>query len=260
MTNRLTGTFTKIAVLISIVLLSGICDAQTKSNLVELTNGEVLRGTITGEVPGQGLTLMIGDTLPRYIPLTEITKLNGKYIVNAEENRKKEIEDREREFTERKKEGLYYEGMVSAGVNIRVAEDNPGSGKISFVNSVNFGGLGSVGIGVGIRYFPTDQVLIAPIYADVRLFFSERSIAPMAGFGGGLAYQQSEGFNEISGGFAFFELGVRIYSPSGTWLQFSVGYEQSEVNGRSSQSVSSGALPPKSNPIQTLSVNLSVIF
>ena len=161
----------------------------------------------------------------------------------------------------------YYQGVLSAGFG--VGFDSPASARLSFINGIGFNELGSFGAGFGLRMPLEREVVVVPLFADFRIRFTKKHIAPMIVLGLGRCFQPDQEW-ESTGSIAMAEAGISIKKSGKSSVMLTVGFESYDVLNpiESNLTVNGyGGIPSFSmgpsterETIRTLTLNLAIAF
>jgi len=116
-----------------------------------------------------------------------------------------------------------YEGTIDFGYGIGIDESTADFLHFSAINGYRFNPYFSLGLGTGLRYLMTPEVLRMPLTAEFKGTFSNSKVAPFVGLGVGYAITVSPVFEGL--GFLFTpSIGVQYKLAETIGLNLSAGY------------------------------------
>jgi|GEM_PF-3156325 len=110
---------------------------------------------------------------------------------------------------------------MSFGYQIGVLYDRL---KFDFINSLQANHYFTLGIGMEYRNYLTKELIVLPIFIDIRINLIKAKTTPFIAFGVGSLYHPENDFN-LEGNFTNTSLGVSFLSENNTSIGLGIGYE-----------------------------------
>lgn len=201
-----------VILILSILLATGNVNAQSKSDVVYLKNGSILRGKVIDNEPGVKTTIEIVGSNIIVIPDSVIRIVEMDQRVPAKEY---EIKG--------------YPVEMASAVSFYGGSQN--SGGFTFITSYRFPFRLSVGVGIGIEWFDHQQI---PFMADAKYYFIKGSLSPyiyaQGGYAVPLSQEGDDEWTKYKGGMlAGTGAGMRFNFTKRNALFFSLGYRYQKI-------------------------------
>jgi len=194
-------------VIISTFIMVAKVNAQSRQDVVYLTNGSILKGKVIENSTGVKTTIEIVGNNIIVIPDSAIKMIlmDQKIPANQRENKASPAE-------------------MAATVNFYGGSQN--SGGFTFITSYRFPFRLAIGAGIGIEWFDHQQI---PFIADIKYYFLEGSWSPyvyaMGGYAVPLSQKGDDEWTEYHGGsLAGTGAGMMFSFSNRNALFFSLGY------------------------------------
>ncbi len=185
-------------------------------DVLTLHNGSKIRGRIVEEVLNQTITIEVLDGS------TYVYKLD-----DIKEKSKEPIKNRPVYLLNKgPKKGFHL--LLEQGMDIGETADLFRA-RFNAIARYQYNPVFSMGTGLGTRYFPVEQAMLIPLFADFRVHFTNSSISPYWGFQ--LGYSFSTYLDRGYGGFdpigllAGSSLGTSFRITPKVVLHLGMGYE-----------------------------------
>ncbi len=235
----------KLFLLITVLIATSsmIVAQQNYQDVVYLKNGSVIRGVITEQIPNQQLKIETADGNVFVFQFSEVEKLMREPVVVMKKTTASHTSSVSREKTKG------YVGIIDAFYGIGVGDYAENLFGVTMVNGYRFNPYFSLGVGVGLKYYPDSETTMVPVFADLRATFTRKNITPFVALGIGAPV-----ISDAVGSVGFFfnpHVGAHFRLPdSKIGLNVSVGYEMQEATiienqGYSQVTTSHGAVSLK---------------
>lgn len=215
-------SFAALLLFITLVSTHSATAQPTYWDVIMLKSAEVIRGTITENIPDTSVTILAGDTLSRIILWEEIELITTEIKRSAYKKPVKKPKD----YTSRPN-SAHYQGYLAAGAGI--APDDGNFIKISFINGIGFAQAVSFGFGIGFRAEHGNESGGAiPLFGDLRARILKTKIAPVIAVGAGTSLMPHKD-SWATGEMMYAEAGISIKKEGNTSFMVTIGWEMVDV-------------------------------
>ena len=212
----------KYLALILFALLTTLAIAQSNyQDVVYLKNGSIIRGVVIEQIPNKSIKIETFDKSVFVYQMDEIEKLTKEQI---------KVEGKSPVKFKGFEKG--YKAIVEIGFG-------PGVGntyynysmdrfKINIINGYQLNPYFSIGLGTGLRYYPTAEEAIVPVFADFRANLLKRNVTPYISLGIGYSFDATNGFKNV--GFLFNPIaGINFKVSDKSSMNVGLGYEMQNM-------------------------------
>jgi hypothetical protein len=172
-----------ITALITFLLTGSIQAQKNLQDVVYLKNGSILRGKIIDSITDQKIKLLMADGSQLVFTINEIEKIAREKPVVAYDKRSGNLvpvrdTPPDKEFTEG------YTARLEFGNGLTAGRVSPGimRMKINFIHGYRINPYLAVAGGTGLNVYPgSDDPLLIPLYADLRVYALRKRTTPYFG-------------------------------------------------------------------------------
>ena len=155
-------------------------------DIVYLSNGDIIQGTITEQVPNRSL---------------EIKTIDGNILTYQMDDIEKIVQGtiNENYNSGHSSYGLGsgYKGIIDVGYSFGIGTYKMNRFDFNFINGYQVNPYFSLGIGVGLRYYFDTEAALIPIFADFRANFIDNPISPYLSLGIGYSFDATNSFESV---------------------------------------------------------------
>jgi len=226
----------KIFTLVVLVFITSLAIAQSNyQDVVYLKNGSIIRGIIIEQVPNQSIKIETADKSIWVFQIDEVEKFTKEPVQGRRSvSPSQEFAPREQGFFTIAELG-YDAGVGFISLN-RI--------RMNIIHSYQFTPTFSAGLGTGGRFYTDSDILILPVFTDVRAILMQGPVSPYLAMGLGYSFDTSNRFEGV--GIIFNpSAGVALRVSEKNTFNFGIGFDLQQIRSRylyNLRSVESGAI------------------
>lgn len=227
----LTASYLAVLILTVFSIFQGYAqdDGADMEDVILMKTAEVIRGEIVESDDEKAVWIRVDDGTVRKVPKDEIEEVlrlkklprsrapvGGGDILSGDD------------VGALKKKNLLT--IIGIGIGYGPDDDESLTAKFNLVFGYDILGMGSIGVGAGVRAVPQRESLILPLYLDLRTAFLKSKVSPYMGVAGGAAWllNQDAG-NDAGDVFIHAEVGVRFKKDGRSAIHVGLSIEEAPV-------------------------------
>ena len=189
---------------------------NTYQDVVYLKDGSIIRGVIIEQVPNKTVKLKTSEGNIFVYKIEDIEKMTKEENPNANNSN----------FGKNNSDQMNsgYSGRIELGYAYGVGDFPIDNIKFNFINGYRINNYFSLGLGLGVRYYPDEEAVLVPIFLDVRSRFLQGNVSPYFAFNVGYTLDATADFAG-SGILISPQIGVSILNSSSSDINIGLAYD-----------------------------------
>ncbi len=188
-------------------------------DVIYAKDGSIIRGKIIKQVPNEFILIETPDGknfIYQMYEIKNVTKEPYQQVENKSSHANTGLQSGFKEIVEL----AYHIDAGKYGINGK---------ELDFISSYQINPYFSLGVGMGLRYYPDVLTTLVPVFGDFRVYFIDNNFSPYLSLGVGLSYNVSENWEKVGGVFCS-TVGVSFKVAEEFAVNAGVGFSLQNIN------------------------------
>lgn len=212
-----------LALVFLLAATQGVFSQSEMQEVVYLKNGSIIKGIIVEQVPNKSLKIQTPDGSLFFCDLNEVEKITKEVPVRTSYRRTASSDNQSMDNSEPTIKANGYKAFIDFGYTVGTGDHAIGRAELTTSHGYQFNPYLFIGGGAGFQYYHEAEAFTLPIFADIRVNFTQGAIVPFAGIKAGYTLNLTDGLYGI-GAYLAPSVGVKFVLPDRKAVNLSLGY------------------------------------